>query len=255
MRKPIVGIVSNSHLINDQFWIHGSSRMNVQAIIDAAGAIPIIIPAFSGKIHLDEILTACDGFLLTGGRTNVHPEEYGQVPTQAHGEFDCDRDGISLGLIRSCVKSGQPILGICRGFQEFNVAMGGTLHPEIRELPGRINHRMPPDGSIEEKFAHRHKVTLTPNSPYLEIFGTNVIQVNSLHGQGIEKPGSRIIIDGIAPDGTPEALTIQDAPGFAMAVQWHPEYRATEDNVSKMLFAAFGKALRIWRQSATIAAE
>ena len=255
MSKPIVGIVSNSHLINDQFWIHGSSRMNVQAIIDAAGAIPIIIPAFSGKIDLDEILTACDGFLLTGGRTNVHPEEYGQVPTQAHGEFDRDRDGISLGLIRSCVKSGQPILGICRGFQEFNVAMGGTLHPEIRELPGRMNHRMPPDGSIEEKFAHRHKVTLTPNSPYLEIFGTNVIQVNSLHGQGIEKTGSRIIIDGIAPDGTPEALTIQDAPGFAMAVQWHPEYRATEDNVSKMLFAAFGKALRIWRQSATIAAE
>ena len=229
--------------------------MNVEAIIDAAEAIPIIIPSFPRKIDLDDILTKCDGFLLTGGRTNVHPEEYGQEPTEAHGEFDRDRDGISLGLIRRCVKLGQPILGICRGFQEFNVAMGGTLHPEIRELPDRINHRMPPDGSIEEKFAHRHKVTLIPNSPYLEIFETNVVQVNSLHGQGIEKTGSRIIIDGIAPDGTPEALTIQDAPGFAMAVQWHPEYKATEDNVSKMLFAAFGKALRIWRQSATLAPE
>ena len=229
--------------------------MNVEAVIDAAEAIPIIIPALPAKIELDAILSTCDGFLLTGGRTNVHPEEYGHAPTKAHGEFDRDRDGISLGLIRRCVNSGQPILGICRGFQEFNVAMGGTLHPEIRELSGRMNHRMPPDGSIEEKFAHRHQVTLAPNSPYIEIFGANVIQVNSLHGQGVEKTGPRIIIDGIAPDGTPEALTIRDAPGFAMAVQWHPEYQATEDDVSKNLFAAFGKALRVWKERATLAAE
>lgn len=255
MRKPIVGIVANAHLINDQYWIQGSSRMNVEAVADAAGALPVIIPSLPERIDLEAVLAVCDGFLLTGGRPNVHPEEYGHEPTQAHGDFDRGRDGVALPLIRACVEAGQPILGFCRGFQEFNVAMGGTLHPEIRDLPGRMNHRMPPDGSIEEKFAHRHTVSLVPGSPYIEMFGAGEVMVNSLHGQGIEKPGPRVVIDGRAPDGTPEAITIKDAPGFAMAVQWHPEYKATEDPVSKPLFAAFGRALRAWRRGGALAAQ
>ena len=251
MRKPIVGIVANAHLINDQYWIQGSSRMNVDAIADAAGALPIIIPSLPEKIEIDDIRAICDGILLTGGRPNVHPEEYGHEPTAAHGDFDRARDGIALPLIRACVQDGQPILGVCRGFQEFNVAMGGTLHPEIRELPGRINHRMPPDGTIEEKFAHRHSIKMIPGSPYIDIFKSDEVMVNSLHGQGIQEPGPRVIIDGTAPDGTAEAITIKDAPGFAMAVQWHPEYKATEDPVSKPLFAAFGKALKAWQNGLT----
>ena len=247
MRRPIVGIIANAHLINDQYWIQGSSRMNVDAIADATGALPVIVPSLPKKINLNEICSLCDGFLLTGGRPNVHPEEYGQSPTAAHGDFDRNRDRVALPLIRACVENGQPILGVCRGFQEFNVAMGGTLHPEIRDLPGRMNHRMPPDGTIEEKFACRHLIKLIPGSPYINIFQSDEVMVNSLHGQGIQEPGPRVIIDGTAPDGTAEAITIQGAAGFALAVQWHPEYKATEDPVSKPLFAAFGEALRAWK--------
>ncbi len=255
MRKPIVGILANTHLINDQYWIQGTSRMNLEAVADAADAIPLIIPSLPDRLELDDILLACEGFLLTGGRPNVHPEEYGREPTAAHGDFDRNRDGIALPLIRSCVERGQPILGVCRGFQEFNVAMGGTLHPEIRDLPGRMNHRMPPDGTIEEKFAYRHPIKMIPGSPYIDLFTSDEVMVNSLHGQGIEEPGPRVIIDGTAPDGTPEAITIKDAPGFAMAVQWHPEYKATEDPVSRPLFAAFGNALRDWLRRVPLAAE
>ena len=124
--------------------------------------------------------------------------------------------------------------------------MGGTLHPEIKDLPGRMNHRMPPNGTIEEKFAYRHAINLVPGSPFVDLFKSDEVMVNSLHGQGIEEPGPRVIIDGTAPDGTPEALRIKDAPGFAMAVQWHPEYNAAEDPVSRPLFSAFGDAARAW---------
>ncbi len=124
--------------------------MNIEAVAQVAGAVPMIIPALSNCVDIDEIMGVCDGFLLTGGRPNVHPQEYGHQPTEAHGTFDRGRDRVALPLIRACVEAGQPVLGICRGFQEFNVAMGGTLHPEIRDLPGRMNHRMPPDGTLED---------------------------------------------------------------------------------------------------------
>jgi len=180
--------------------------------------------------------------VFTGGRPNVHPEEYGEPETEAHGTFDRDRDALALPLIRACVAQGLPILAICRGFQEMNVALGGSLHPEIRDLPGRDNHRMPPDGTLEEKFAMRHVVTVTEGGPFHRIFGATEVMTNSLHGQGIKKPGARIVVDGHAPDGTPEAIYVQDAPGFALGVQWHPEYQAGLDPVSRPLFEAFGKA-------------
>jgi putative glutamine amidotransferase len=139
-------------------------------------------------------------------------------------------------------------LGICRGFQEVNVAMGGSLYPEIRDLPGRMNHRMPPDGTIEEKFALRHPVTFTPDGPFARLFGADEVMTNTLHGQGIKEPGARVVVDGLAPDGTPEAIYIKDAPGFTMSVQWHPEYRAACDPVSRPLFEAFGVAVADWAE-------
>jgi len=168
MRRPIVGIISNFYLLHDDY------------------------PAQA----------------TTGGRPNVHPEEYGHEPTEAHGDFDRDRDRLVLPLIRDCVEAGLPILGVCRGFQEFNVAYGGTLHPEIRDLPGRMNHRMPPDGTVEEKFALRHEISLTSGGKFARVFGSDKVMVNSLHGQGIEEAGERIVIEGVAPDGTPEAIHV-----------------------------------------------
>ncbi|MGR3803628.1 gamma-glutamyl-gamma-aminobutyrate hydrolase family protein [Marinibacterium profundimaris] len=246
MTRPVVGIIGNSHLINDQYEVHAGGSMNSSAVAAVANCIPLLIPADPRYMSVDELMETCDGFLLTGGRPNVHPEEYGEEATEAHGTFDRARDAIALPLVRACVARGQPFLGVCRGFQEVNVAMGGTLYPEIRDLPGRMNHRMPPDGTMEEKFALRHQVTFTENGPFHRLFGSSAVMTNTLHGQGIKTPGKRIVIDGHAPDGTPEAIYVEGAPGFTLSVQWHPEWNADNDPVSRPLFEAFGDAVRDW---------
>ncbi|MCA0905243.1 gamma-glutamyl-gamma-aminobutyrate hydrolase family protein [Ruegeria marisrubri] len=246
MSRPVVGIIGNSYLMNDQYPTHAGGTMNSDAVANVSGCLPLLIPADPRYVSVDELLEVCDGFLLTGGRPNVHPEEYGEPATDAHGEFDRARDAITLPLVRACVERGQPFLGICRGFQEVNVAMGGTLYPEIRDLPGRMNHRMPPDGTLEEKFALRHVVTLECGGVFHKLFGATEVMTNTLHGQGIKTIGQRVVIDGHAPDGTPEAIYIKDAPGFTLSVQWHPEWDAINDPVSRPLFEAFGDAVRNW---------
>lgn len=244
--RPVIGIIGNAHLIGDRFQAHIGGEMNSKAVATVAGAVPLIIPTDPRFVSVNELLSICDGFLLTGGRPNVHPEEYGEEPTPAHGAFDRARDAITLPLVRACVERGQPFLGICRGFQEVNVAMGGTLHPEIRELPGRMNHRMPPEGTIEEQFALRHRVHFTPGGVFARLMGAESVMTNTLHGQGICKAGPRVVIDGRAEDNTPEAIFIKDAPGFTLSVQWHPEWNAAEDPVSRPLFQAFGAAAASW---------
>jgi putative glutamine amidotransferase len=246
MHRPIVGIIGNSHLINDQYPAHAGGTMNSEAVSHVSGCLPLLVPADPRLLSVAELLEVCDGFLLTGGRPNVHPTEYGEEETPAHGTFDRARDAITLPLVRACVERGQPFLGVCRGFQEVNVALGGTLHPEIRDLPGRMNHRMPPDGTLEQKFALRHKVSFTEGGLFQRLFGAPEVMTNSLHGQGIKTPGARIVIDGTAPDGTAEAIFVRDAPGFTLSVQWHPEWRAGDDPVSRPLFEAFGKAVHDW---------
>ena len=244
--RPVVGIVGNNYLIDEQYPVHASGQMNCEAIARASGAIPVVVPGNPDYASPEELMDLFDGFLLTGGRPNVHPEEYGEEATAAHGFFDRDRDGIALALIRGCVKRGQPVLGLCRGFQEFNVAFGGSLYPEIRDLPGRMNHRMPPDGTLDEKFALRHVVKFNEDSVFTRVFGSSEVMVNSLHGQGIKVPGDCVLIEGTAEDGTPEAIAVSSGTGFALAVQWHPEYRADKDPVSHSLFSAFGQALQRW---------
>ncbi|MGF6860040.1 putative glutamine amidotransferase [Rhodobacteraceae bacterium MBR-64] len=244
MSRPIVGIIGNRHLVNDQYEVLGGGLMNADALAGVADAMPVMIPADPSLVTVAELLDMCDGFLLTGARPNVHPEEYGESATEAHGAFDRCRDAIALPLIRACVERGQPFFGICRGFQEVNVAMGGTLHPEIRDLPGRMNHRMPPNATVDEQFALRHTVRFTRNGVFHRLLGAEEVMTNSLHGQGIKTPGQRIVIDGRAPDGTAEAIYVKGAPGFALSVQWHPEYNAATDPVSRPLFQAFGDAVR-----------
>jgi putative glutamine amidotransferase len=246
MSRPVIGIIGNSHLINDTYQVYGAGGMTVQAVAQVCDGLPLMVPTDPNVLCMDRLTETCDGFIFTGGRPNVHPEEYGHAPTDAHGAFDRARDRVALDLIRKCVTRGQPIFGICRGFQEVAVAFGSTLHPEIRDLPGRDNHRMPPDGTLEEKFALRHAVTVSPGGPFANIFGGTRVMTNTLHGQGIETPGPRVVIDGHAPDGTPEAIYIDGAPGYTLSVQWHPEYNAANDPVSRALFEAFGQACRDW---------
>lgn len=251
MTRPIVGIIGNHHLINETYQVHAGGVMNTEAVSCVSGCLPVLIAADPRFVSVDELLETCDGFVLTGGRPNVHPEEYGEPATAAHGDFDRNRDAITLPLVRACVDRGQPFLGICRGFQEVNVAMGGSLYPEIRDLPGRMNHRMPPDGTLEEKFALRHKVAFTEGGPFHHLMGAPEVMTNTLHGQGIKTAGKRIVIDGYAPDGTPEAIYVEGAKGFTMSVQWHPEWDAANDPVSRPLFTAFGDAVRDWAAQKT----
>jgi len=244
MAKPVIGIIGNSHIINDEYPVQAVGVSNIEAVAELTGAIPLIVPALPNVGAIADLIDACDGFVLTGGRPNVHPSHWGEAPTEKHGAFDPDRDAVTLPLIRECVAKGVPVFGICRGFQEMNVAFGGTLHPEIREIPGRMNHRMPPDGTLEEKFEHRHPVRLTAGGVFERVLGAREVMVNSLHGQGILRKGGRVVIEGWAPDETPEAILIDAAPAFAMAVQWHPEWRAATDPVSRPLFQALGEAVR-----------
>lgn len=246
MRKPVVGIIGSYHLINEEYPIHGGGIMNSEAIAHVCGAIPMIVPTDPDLVDVEDLMEICDGFLFTGARANIHPEEYGHAPTEAHGTFDRERDRLSLPLIQRCVERGLPVLGICRGFQEVAVAMGCTLHPEIRDIPGRANHRMPPDGNFAHKFSRSHPVTLTSDGPFHRLWGKTEIQTNTLHGQGIMDVSDAVVVDGVAPDGTPEAIYVKDAPGFTLSVQWHPEWQAGTNAVSRPLFEAFGDAARDW---------
>ena len=187
-----------------------------------------------------------DGIVLTGARANVHPTRFNTEPHESHEPYDIHRDDVALAVSEACVARGIPLFGICRGLQEMNVAFGGSLHPEIRELPGRMNHRMPrlengeihPDPKVV--FADRHDVKLTPGGAFAKILGCETIRVNSLHGQGILEPGKRVVIEGVAEDGTIEAIRIADAPGFALGVQWHAEYDPQRNPINRALFEAFG---------------
>ena len=249
MKKPVVGVIGNAHRIENRFNIHGVGERNLRAVAEVAGALPLMFAGTPDVTEIGALLQAVDGVLLTGARANVHPTRFRTEPHPAHEPYDESRDALALALVEACVAEGVPLFGVCRGFQEMNVAYGGTLHPEIRELPGRMNHRMPrlengeihPDPAVV--FADRHDVTLVPGGVFAQILGCETIRVNSLHGQGILEPGRRIVVEGVAEDGTIEAIRIADAPGFALGVQWHAEHNAQGNSVNRALFQAFGRAL------------
>jgi putative glutamine amidotransferase len=256
MTRPIVGVIASQQLAENRFAAQRVGERSLRAVADVAGALPIMFAGTPEITAIDELLEVVDGVLLTGARANVHPTLFGAEPNPKYEPYDTGRDALALSLIRDCVDRGVPLLGICRGFQEINVAYGGSLHPEIRELPGRMNHRMPrtetgeihPDQAVV--FGDRHDVRLVAGGVFARLLGRDTIRVNSLHGQGILEPGKRIVVEGIAEDGTIEAITIADAPGFALGVQWHAEYDPQTNPINKALFQAFGQAVSARKQKA-----
>lgn len=255
MKRPVVGVIGNMHLIEKRFAVQAVGERNLHAVAEVAGALPLMFAGVPEITDVDALLEVVDGILLTGARANVHPARFHTEPDPRHEPYDSNRDDVALTLVEICVARGIPLFGICRGFQEMNVAFGGSLHPEIRELPGRINHRMPrlengeihPDPAVV--FADRHEVHLTPGGVFARLCGCESIRVNSLHGQGILDIGERIVVEGVADDGTIEAIRIADAPGFALGVQWHAEYDPQCNPINRALFEAFGEALRTHRQA------
>jgi putative glutamine amidotransferase len=253
MAKPVVGVIGNAQVIEKRFAVQLAGERSMRAIAEAANALPLMFAGSPGITDIAALLEAVDGVLLTGARANVHPTHYGTEPQKAYEPYDENRDVVALEVARACVAKGVPVFGICRGLQEFNVAFGGTLHPEIRELPGRMNHRMPrldngevhPDPNVI--FADRHEVTLIPGGAFATLLGRETIRVNSLHGQGILEAGKRIVIEGVAEDGTIEAIRVAEAPGFALAVQWHAEYDPQTNPINGALFKSFGEA--VWTRA------
>ena len=249
MTKPVVGVIGNAHVVNDRHNVQLVGQSNLRAVAEVSGALPLMFAGTPDITDIDALLGAVDGILLTGARANVHPAYFGVEPDPRHEPYDHDRDAMALALIEACVARGVPLFGICRGFQEMNVAFGGSLHPEIRDLPGRMNHRMPrlengeihPDPQVV--FADRHEVRLVAEGVFARLLGCETIRVNSLHGQGILEPGGRVVVEGVAEDGTIEAIRIADAPSFALGVQWHAEYDPQRNPINRALFKAFGAAL------------
>jgi putative glutamine amidotransferase len=249
MRRPVVGVIGNAHRIENRFATQMVGERNLRAVADVAGGLPLMFAGSPEITDIAALLDAVDGVVLTGARANVHPTRFSTEPHARHEPYDTPRDDVALAVSVACVARGIPLFGICRGLQEMNVAFGGSLHPEIRELPGRMNHRMPrlengeihPDPNVI--FADRHDVSLVSGGVFARLFGCETIRVNSLHGQGILEPGARVVIEGTAEDGTIEAIRIADAPSFALGVQWHAEYDPQRNPINRALFQAFGEAL------------
>lgn len=221
---------------------HATPARYGASLIAAANGIPVLIPP-EGEAMLP-LLDRIDGIMFNGSPSNVAPTRYGADFDATPNDHDPERDATTLPLIRAALERGIPILCICRGLQELNVALGGTLYQEVHKIPGRMDHR---GGEGEQRFAIKHEVALT--GELARIIGKPSIAVNSLHGQAIDQLAPGLVVEATAPDGTIEAVRVKDAPGFNIAVQWHPEWEVTHFPDRKILFEAFGAACAAYRDA------
>ena len=253
MNKPIIAIVADHHQYNEHYW-HASPTTYIDAAVEVAGVIPIILPAVGEKLDMENIINKIDGLMITGARSNVHPKNYGQKETKDHEPFDTKRDETTLPFIKYAIQNALPVLAICRGIQELNVALGGTLTAAFQKTRG-INHpTYKADETLDQKYKISHEVEIEKGCNLEKILkenfggesfgGENCVRVKSLHSQAIDKLGENVIVEARAKDGTIEAIGVKNAPGFVVGVQWHPEYWAKVDEPSHAILSAFGDAVR-----------
>ncbi|NLH83062.1 MAG: gamma-glutamyl-gamma-aminobutyrate hydrolase family protein [Phyllobacteriaceae bacterium] len=240
---PLVLLSADHRVLEGLAW-HMTPAPYIEGVLVGAGAMPVLLPALGGRLDFEAILARMDGVVLTGSRSNVHPSLYGVEPTIDHEPYDTARDATTLPLIRTALAMGVPLLAICRGYQELNVALGGTLATEIQTFEGRMDHRAPDTPEWDDRFAIRHPVHVVREGCIGKILDTDTIDVNSLHRQGLARLGDGLAIEATAPDGTIEAVRVEGAKAFAVGVQWHPEYWVRSDAPSGKIFAAFGDAVR-----------
>lgn len=239
----IVGIPACATVANERL-VHQTPARYADALMGGANALPIMIPPMGGA-QLD-VLDRIDGLLVPGSPSNVFPAFYGVADDLTPDKHDLARDATTLPLIRAAIERGMPVLAICRGIQELNVALGGTLLQNIHHMPGRMDHRGggPP---LETAYGPKHVITVSGS--LARIVGAEEILVNSLHGQAIDLPAPGLVVEARAPDGTIEAVAAPSAPGFVLGLQWHPEWRWSEKPASVAIFHAFGEACRTYQQS------
>lgn len=242
-QTPLIGIPADVREADGYRW-HAAAEPYLTAIVTGLGGLPVILPALAGRIDVDALLDRIDGVLLTGSRSNVHPARYGGTPGPDAEPYDTDRDAASFALIAGALRKGVPLMAICRGMQELNVALGGTLHTELHELDDRLDHRAPEAEHQADRFAIRQDVDIVADGTLATVLGAGTLRVNSLHRQGVADLAPGLAVEATAPDGTIEAVRVVGAPGFAIGVQWHPEYWVDSDGPSARLFEAFGEAVR-----------
>lgn len=242
-RTPVVLIPADSRQLGE-FPFHVVGHKYVNAVVHAMKAFPMIVPALGMESDIEALLEVADGILLTGAVSNVHPSHYDQDVRDPSLPLDPDRDGMTLRLIRAAVDAGIPLLGICRGIQEINVAFGGSLHQSVHETEGMSDHRETQVESQAVRYAQVHSVRTVPGGCMAEITGCREFMVNSLHGQGIDRLGDGLVAEVHAADGLIEAITVANAKAFAMAVQWHPEWNVLNTPTYLAIFNAFGTACR-----------
>ncbi len=246
----VVGIPACAKSFDD-LPAHVAPARYSEALMAVAGALPVLLPPVGAEML--SILDRIDGLLLSGSPSNVEPHLYGVDEDLTPGAHDPRRDATTLPLIRAAVARGIPVLAICRGIQELNVAYGGTLLQRVQEVPGRLDHRWGDDERTSEYwFRLQHKVSVT--GQLARIIGAGEISVNSLHQQGIDRLADGLAIEAIAPDGTIEAVRVIDAPGWAFGVQWHPEWNCQTDAASNAIFQSFGDSCRAYAAGLRMAA-
>ena len=244
--KPLVGVISDLQMIAPHAF-HTAGDKYLRALSQAADVVPVIIPSLLSDLDVDQWLSRLDGIFLTGSYSMVDPAHYQQTKVDKPYNYDPQRDETSFSVIHAAMQQNIPLLGVCRGLQDINVALGGSLHQAVQEVSGLDDHREDKHATLAAQYDVAHPVNLAANGRLRAIFGSEQVQVNSLHSQGIDTLGEGLVVEATAPDGLVEAFAVA-AMDFGLAVQWHPEWQVTENPIQKQLFEAFGEACRA-RQS------
>ena len=240
---PVVLLPCDLKLFKDQAF-HALGKKYVDAVSLGAHCLPVAMPVGRPDL-LEQYLDCAHGVVFTGSQANVHPSHFGQTVHNPALPLDAARDASTLPLFQAVLKRGMPLLAICRGIQELNVALGGSLHQAIQELPGKRDHREPA-GDLDTQYAPAHDITLTAGGVMHALFKTDTLTVNSLHGQGIDRLAQGLLVEAVAPDGIIEAVRVADAKGFALGVQFHPEYDIANNPIGQTIFKAFGEACALY---------
>jgi putative glutamine amidotransferase len=238
---PVVGIICDTEIMGPHPF-HIAGEKYIKAISNSSHCLPLLIPALADESTMEQLLSMLDGILFTGGYSMVDPLNYQDEAAELDTKLDVARDQTSLPLIIKAVAKGIPVLGICRGFQEMNVAFGGSLHQKLHENGHYFEHRENKNLTLAEQYSASHHVNVISGGKLADIVKQDSIDVNSLHTQGVDRLADDLSIEAIAEDGLVEAFSVKDSESFAMAVQWHPEWRVEENPNSTKLFHAFGQA-------------
>lgn len=249
--QPVVGISADSVTLRKTVPASAVYDTYVNAVVVGAGAMPWVMPPLGKDLVLDEFLTRIDGLLLTGSLSNVEPCHYAGTDSQPGTLHDPKRDETTLPLIRRALELGVPLLGICRGFQEINVALGGALHQKVQDQPGLMDHRAPKADTMAGRFVDQHEVEVKAGGVLSELCGAGSFVVNSLHEQGIDRLAAGLQIEAVAPDGLVEGFSVAEARAFALAVEWHPEWQFERSEINSAIWKAFGEACRERAQTET----